>query len=312
MQSAAWTAWAWIPIAIWGALAQTARNAAQRSLVAQGGALGATLARFLYGLPFAALWLAALHAVPATSGAIPHFGARYFAWQLLGALGQLAATAFMLVAIKQRNFVVGVAFSKTDALQVALLGAVFLHELPGWIAMAAIGIATAGVLMLSLPRKAGRVPAPEDGPTWAGPAALYGLASGACFAFSALGYRGASLELPGNSPWLIGAWGVMWAQAAQTVLLGGWLALRSPESLRAIVSAWRVSTIAGAAGALASIGWFTAFALTSAANVRTVGMVEVVFSYLVSRRFMGEKLAHAEQAGLLLVLVGLVALCFQL
>ena len=142
MQSASWAAWAWIPISIWGALAQTARNAAQRSLVAQGGALGATLARFLYGLPFAALWLAALHAVPATGGAIPHFGPRYFGWQLLGAVGQLAATAFMLVAIKQRNFVVGVAFSKTDALQVALLGAFFLHELPGWITMAAIAVAT--------------------------------------------------------------------------------------------------------------------------------------------------------------------------
>jgi hypothetical protein len=62
------------------------------------------------------------------------------------------------------------------------------------------------------------------------------------------------------------------------LLLGSWLALRSPASLRAIVSAWRVSAIAGAAGALASIGWFTAYALTSAANVRTVGMVEVVFS----------------------------------
>jgi drug/metabolite transporter (DMT)-like permease len=312
MQSASWAAWAWIPISVWGAIAQTARNAAQRSLVAQGGALGATLARFLYGLPFAALWLAALYAVPATAGAVPHFGTRYFAWQMLGALGQLAATAFMLVAIKQRNFVVGVAFSKTDALQVALLGSLFLHELPGWITMAAIGISTAGVVMLSLPRKAGLVATPGDGRTWAGPAALYGLASGACFAFSALGYRGASLELPGTSPWLIGAWGVMWAQAAQTVLLGSWLALRSPASLRAIVSAWRVSTIAGAAGALASIGWFTAYALTSAANVRTVGMVEVVFSYLVSRRFMNEKLAPAEQSGLVLVLVGLVALCFQL
>jgi drug/metabolite transporter (DMT)-like permease len=312
MQSASWATWAWIPISIWGALAQTARNAAQRSLVAQGGALGATLARFLYGLPFATLWLALLQSLPATAEAVPHFGARYFAWQMLGALGQLAATAFMLVAIKQRNFVVGVAFSKTDALQVALLGALFLHELPGWIAMAAIGVATVGVVMLSLPRKAGQVTTPQDGPTWAGPAVLYGLASGACFAFSALGYRGASLQLPGTSPWLIGAWGVLWAQAAQTVLLGGWLALRSPASLRAIVAAWRMSTVAGAAGALASIGWFTAYAWTTAANVRTIGMVEVVFSYLVSRRFMNEKLAPAEQAGLLLVLAGLVALCFQL
>ena len=137
---------------------------------------------------------------------------------------------------------------------------------------------------------------------------MYGLASGAGFALSAVGYRGAALQLPGVSPWLSGGWGVLCAQAVQTLLLGGWLMLRSPAALRAIVVAWRVSLVAGSAGALASIGWFTAFALTSAANVRTLGMVEVVFSYLVSHRFLREKLVPAEQAGLALVLIGVAAL----
>lgn len=309
--AAALLPYAWIPIVLWAALAQTARNAAQRSLVAQAGTLGATLARFLYGLPFAAAWVMALYALPATSAAVPVFHIGYFGWLMLGAIGQLAATACLLAAMRQRNFVVGVAFSKTDALQVALFATLFLHELPGWVMLAAIGLATAGVVMLSLPPKAlaGR---PEGAGAWAGLAALYGIASGAGFALSAVGYRGAALQLPGVSPWLIGAWGVLWAQAAQSLLLGGWLALRSPDSLLAIATAWRVSSIAGLAGALASIGWFTAFALTSAANVRTLGMVEVVFSYLVSRRYMQEKLSRSEQAGLLLVLAGLVALCAQL
>jgi drug/metabolite transporter (DMT)-like permease len=142
-------------------------------------------------------------------------------------------------------------------------------------------------------------------------AALYGLASGAGFALSAVGYRGAALQLPGVSPWLSGGWSVLLAQAIQTVLLGSWLALRAPGALRAIVRAWRVSVVAGSAGALASIGWFTAFALTSAANVRTLGMVEVVFSYLVSHRLLREKLAPSEQAGLALVLVGVMALLFS-
>ena len=309
--STAFLPWAWIPIVLWAALAQTARNAAQRSLVARAGTLGATLARFLYGLPFAAAWVLALHALPATASAVPHFSVGYFSWLMLGALGQLAATACLLAAMKQRNFVVGVAYSKTDALQVALFATLFLHELPGWVTMAAIALATAGVVMLSLPHRARGFQA-GDARAWTGLAALYGLASGAGFAFSAVGYRGAALQLPGVSPWLIGAWGVLWAQAAQSLLLGGWLALRSPDSLRAIATAWRVSTIAGMAGALASIGWFTAFALTSAANVRTLGMVEVVFSYLVSHRLMREQLSQAERAGLLLVLAGLIALCLQL
>lgn len=303
--------YAWIPIVLGAALAQTARNAAQRSLVAQAGTLGATLARFLYGLPFAAAWVVALHALPATAAALPRFHAAYFGWLLMGAAGQLAATACLLAAMKQRNFVVGVAYSKTDALQVALFAMLFLHELPGWIAVAAIGLATTGVVMLSLPQRS-LVTRPPGAPGWAGLAALYGLGSGAGFALSAVGYRGAALQLPDVPAWLIGGWGVLWAQAAQSLLLGGWLALRSPDSLRATATAWRVSAVAGFAGALASIGWFTAFALTSAANVRTLGMVEVVFSYLVSRRYMQERLTRGEQAGLLLVLCGLAVLCAQL
>lgn len=302
--------YAWIPIVLWAALAQTARNAAQRSLVAQAGTLGATLARFLYGVPFAAAWVLVLHALPATAAAVPSFHAAYLAWLLLGAVSQLAATAFLLAAMKQRNFVVGVAYSKTDALQVAVFATLFLHELPGWVTLLAIGLATAGVVLLSLPRKV--ADAPVGGVrSWAGLAALYGLASGAGFALSAVGYRGASLQLPEVSPWLVGGWGVLLAQALQTVLLGGWLALRAPGALRATVVAWRVSVLAGAAGAMASIGWFTAFALASAASVRTLGMVEVVFSYLVSRRLLREKLEAAEKAGLALVVLGVTALLFS-
>jgi drug/metabolite transporter (DMT)-like permease len=298
--------WLWVPIVLWAALAPTARNAAQRSLVAQAGTLGATLSRFLYGIPFAGAWVALLHLMPATAAPVPSFHAGYFGWLLLGALGQLGATAFLLAAMKERNFVVGVAYSKTDALQVALFGALFLRELPGPLTLVAIALATAGVILLSLPQK------PVDGSAWTSRAGSFGLASGAGFALSAVGYRGAALQLPDVSPWLTGAWGVLLAQTIQTLLLGGWLAWRSRDALRATVTAWRISTIAGAAGALASIGWFTAFALTTAANVRTLGMVEVVFSYLVSHRLLREKIAPIEQAGLALVLFGLLALGLQL
>lgn len=297
----------WIFIVLFAALAQTARNAAQRSLVAQAGTLGATLSRFLYGLPFAGAWVLVLQALPAGAGAMPPFHAAYFGWLLLGAAGQLAATAFMLAAMKQRNFVIGVAYSKTDALQVALFASLFLGELPGWLTMLAIALATSGVVMLSLPGR-GAIATPR---AWASAAALYGLASGAGFAISAVGYRGAALQLPGVSPWLIGAWGVLWAQAAQSITLGGWLAWRQPAALRATATAWRVSTVAGAAGALASIGWFTAFALTTAANVRTLGMVEVLFSLAVSHKLMREKLSPAERGGLVLVCLGLLALAVQ-
>lgn len=300
----AWMAWIWIPIVVAAAATQTARNAAQRALVAQAGTLGATLARFLYGIPFAAAWVALLHALPATAQAVPAFHGEWFGWLLLGALGQLGATAALLATMKQRSFVVGVALSKTDALQVALFATVFLAEWPGWVTVLAMLLATTGVVALSWPQTdAAGVTA-----RWNGRAAAWGLASGAGFALSAVGYRGAALQLPEASPWLAGAWGVLWAQTVQTLLLGGWLAWRSRASLLAIVAAWRVSIVAGAAGAMASAGWFTAFALTTAANVRTLGMVEVVFSFAVSHRFLRERVSRAELAGLLLVCAGVALL----
>lgn len=300
--------WAWIPITLWAAFAQTIRNAAQRSLTSQAGTLAATLARFLYGLPFALAWVLALHAGGA--GPVPAFHAGYFGWVALGAVAQLLATAFLLQAMQQRNFIVGVAFSKTEVLQVALLSTLFLGELPTWIAALAMLLATLGVVLLSLPAKAAAASA--GGPGGSGAAVLFGLASGACFALSAVGFRGAALAMPGHSPWLLGGWGVLWAQLLQSLLLGGWLALRSPQALATIARVWRLSILAGMMGALASIGWFTAMAIRPAADVRTLGLVEVLFSYLVSRRIFREKLRPAERWGLALVLLGLVGVCLQL
>lgn len=301
--------WAWTPIVAFAALAQTVRNASQRTLTASIGTLPATLVRFLYGLPFAAAWLAALYLLPAAPRTLPLFNPAYFAWITLGAVAQIGATAFLLAAMRERNFIVAVTYSKTEVLQVALFSTVFLHELPGWPSIAAMLVATLGGVLLSLPKAA---PAGGTAPGWLSRTALYGLASGAGFALSAVGFRGAALALGESSPWLTGAWGVLWAQALQTLLLGGWLAWRTPAALGAIARAWKLSLLAGMMGAMASIGWFTAFALHTAAEVRTLGLIEVVFSYLVSLRLFREKLSRAELVGLLLVTAGLVVVCARL
>lgn len=298
--------WAWIPIAIAAAFSQTIRNATQRSLVGGLGTLPATLVRFLYGLPFALVWLVVAHRFTDSDAQLPPFNMAYVGWMLVGALSQLAATALMLQAMKQRNFIVGVTFSKTEVLQVGIFSTIFLNELPSALSGLAMLIATAGVVLLSIPGKI-------DGrrARWTGNAAWYGLGCGACFALASVGYRGAALQLPGTSPWLIGAWAVLLAQTLQTLLLGGWLALRAPGALTAIFRAWRPSFLAGMTGALASTGWLTAYAIRPAADVRTLGLVEVLFSYMVSRRLFQESLTRKELAGLLLVGAGVLVICAQ-
>ena len=57
-------------------------------------------------------------------------------------------------------------------------------------------------------------------------------------------------------------------------------------------------------GAAASAGWFTAFALEPVAHVRTLGLVELIFSTAVSRRFFREQLTGRELAGIALLALG--------
>ncbi len=297
----------WVPVVLFAALAQTVRNAAQRSLTTELGTLAATLVRFLYGLPFAGLYLLVLHgAQVGGTQALPQFSWAWIGWIALGAFFQVAATAALLLAMRERNFAVAVTLSKTEVLQVALFAAVLLHELPTPLALAAMVVATAGVLLLSLPPRG----LWRAGGAALGRPALYGLACGACFAVATVGFRGAALALDAHSPWLSGAWGVLAAQTLQSLGLGAWLAWRTPGALRALARAWRLSLVAGSMGAAASLAWFTAYAMQGAAPVRTLGMVEVAFSYLVSHR-LGESFTRLERVGMALMLVGLVLISLQ-
>ena len=293
-------AWLWIAATLWAAFAQTIRNAAQRHLTAELGTLGATLVRFLYGVPFALLWLFAVQ--KATATALPVPALNFAIWVAVGGLAQILATALLLRTMQERNFALGVAYSKTEILQVAVFGLVFLGDPIGLPAALAVASATVGVLLLS--------PADKERPLrtlltgWTSRTALLGLACGACFAISVVGYRGATLALRGTPFLMAAAYTLVAAQVFQTLVLGGWLLLRDASVVRKVLVAWRVSLFAGFMGAAASAGWFTAFALEPAAHVRTLGLVELVFSYAVSRRLFRERLSRLELAGMALLALG--------
>jgi drug/metabolite transporter (DMT)-like permease len=294
--------WLWIPVTVWAAFAQTLRNAAQRSLTDTLGTLGATLVRFLYGLPFAALWLWIVHAAGGLD--IPTPNARFAAWVTVGAVAQIVATALLLRVMAERNFALGVAYSKTEIIQVAAFGLAFLGDPITTVTAIAIALGTLGVLLLS--------PADKERPWrallagWTSRTALIGLGSGAAFALSAVGYRGAALALEGSSFLVAAAFTLLVAQVIQTVLLGGWLLARDPAVVGRVFRAWRPSLFAGFMGAAASAGWFTAMAIEPVAHVRTLGLVELVFSAVVSRRFFRERTTWREWAGMLLLVAGVV------
>ena len=291
--------WLWIPIALAAAGAQTVRNAVQRGVTKTAGLLPATFIRFFYGLPFAVAMLVAIAMLG--QEAIPKATAHFAAWVTLGAVSQIVAMICFLAAMAQRSFVVAVVFTKTEVLQIGIYSVLFLGESLSTVAMIAIVLSTVGVVFLS-----GKPVAEQGSASWFSKGALLGLAAGAAFAIASVGYRGAMLTMGDSPPWLAGAYGLVWAQSIQTILLGAYLLVRDRGGLLKVMADWRVSSMAGLAGALASMGWFTAYAMRSAVDVRIVALVEVLYSYAVSRRLFKEHVTFIELAGMVLVVAGIV------
>jgi drug/metabolite transporter (DMT)-like permease len=293
----------WIPLTIGAAFAQTLRNAAQRSLVSTAGTLGATLVRFLFALPFAMVYTALVFVISDQS--VPGVSREFVFWVLEGGLTQIAATALLLRVMQERNFAIGVAYSKTELVQVALFATVFVGDSLTLSTVVAIVVATVGVLLLSPLGAQGGLKGLASG--WTSRSALLGVASGTGFALAATGYRGAALELEGtNSATVAAAYTLLWAQASQVIVLGGYLLWRNAGVLVGLFKAWRQSIAAGFTGAAASAGWFTAMAMEPVAHVRTLGLVELFFSLAIARRFFREKVLPLELAGMALLTVSLV------
>ena len=138
----------WIPFTIIAALGQVARNAMQRSLTGPLGTWGATNIRFLFGFPFSIIFFAVVVAV--TGDPIPWPTAAFWPWLLLGALSQIVGTGMMLLAMNDRSFVVTTAYLKTEAIQTAIFGFIFLSDHLTVLKVIAILIATAGVVIAAL------------------------------------------------------------------------------------------------------------------------------------------------------------------
>jgi drug/metabolite transporter (DMT)-like permease len=253
--------------------------------------------RFLFGFPFALVFLAAVFA--ATGVALPRPGLAFVPWIIDGALAQIAATALMLAAMNDRSFVVTIAYIKTEPVQVALFGLVLLGDAVTLPMAIAILIATSGVIVMSL-----RPGALAGGPK----ATLLGLGAGALFGLSAIGYRGAILSLGLPSYVMAATFTLAVGLALQAVLLSLYLWLRDPQVLTAIFRAWRPSLFAGFMGALASQFWFLAFALATAASVRTLALVEVLFAQAISSFLFRQPVSAREAIGIVLVVAGVALL----
>src|SRR3954454_18615773 len=222
----------WIPFTITAALGQVARNAMQRQLTGPLGTWGATNIRFLFGFPFSIVFFGVV--IAATGDAVPWPTAAFWPWLLLGALSQIVATGLMLLAMNDRSFVVTTAYLKTEAIQTAIFGFVFLGDHLTVAKVIAILVASIGVIVTAL-RPGGEKGLAELKPT------IIGLAAAAGFALSAVGFRGAIITLSGMSFVTAASFTLVLGLFVQTLVLTIWLLARAPSVLKAIIALWKPS-----------------------------------------------------------------------
>jgi drug/metabolite transporter (DMT)-like permease len=283
----------WIPVTIAAAGLQVARNALQRGLLAGAGPWGATLTRFLFGLPFSLLFVAvALRIWPSAHLLL---GTRFWLACASGGAAQIGATAALLVCMRRSSFALGTVFQQSGVIFAALIGLAFGEQLDA-IRWLGLGLVTGGLVVLSWPRAATATR------SWS--AALLGLAAGAGFAFSSNAFRQAALAVDRAHPVLAAQVTLLCVQGLQSAALLAWLAVRDRGALAATFGAWKSSLGAGFFGAAASGLWFTAFAMSPAGPVRAVGVVEMPIAALTGRRLFAETLDGRQLAAAAVAAVG--------
>jgi drug/metabolite transporter (DMT)-like permease len=293
----------WLPLALIAGFLQIVRNAAQRGLSDEAGPWGATLVRFLFGLPFALIFLGlAWWLAPPVS---PALNAKILAILSIGATAQVCATAALMASMRASSFALGSTFQHMSLPLAALFGALFLGDQLALWAWVGICVATLGLLVASWPKGGFRVG------LLAGPSAfkagLFGLLSGACFAISANSYRACGMQIDPSAPFFSSSVTLVLAQALQSLVLGGILYAVDRRALSVLFGDLKTSLLAGFAGAAASACWFAALVLAPAALVRAINaLVEAPAATLMGWVKFKESLDVRRGVGAGLIVFGVI------
>ena len=297
----------WIPITLAAAVAQTSRNAIQRHMKGPLGDYGASAIRFIYAVPFAWIWL--LLVLSWSNQPFPKPGLEFVVWGTIGGFTQILFTVFLVRLFSYKNFFVGVAFSKTEVLLVAIIEAIFFSAAISVQFGIAILLGIVSVLLLSL--STNKFSWVELRLSLRSSSTILGLLSATALAISVISFRMAIDSIP-EPNFLLRA-----SATAAIVIVGQALGVvaylfifRRPE-LKAALMLWRPGIATGLFGAIATAGWFTGFALHRAAPVRAVGQAELLFALLFTVLVLRQRLTRIELIGVLLLVSSIVLVIFN-
>jgi len=282
----------WLLLTFLGAFLQNIRSFLQRRITDKLSINGSSFVRFLFAIPLAMIVVLLL------VDRIPSLPWTFLGYVIAGGIAQIIGTSCLISAVVKGNFSVGTTLSKTEAAQAALFGLVVLGDAITVSIALGILVSLAGVACLSwsqgsflsnLSRRS----------------LFLGLISGTGFAVAAVCFRGASLSLEFGEFFERAALTVLVAVSLQSIIMGAYLLVREPGELARVFQNWRISSVIGCVGMLASLCWFSAMTLNSAAIVRAVGQIELLFTLLTTIWLFKERLRIVQLLGMVLIVAGI-------
>ncbi|MQF82627.1 hypothetical protein FIM02_00480 [SAR202 cluster bacterium AD-802-E10_MRT_200m] len=297
----------WIPITLLAAVAQTTRTAIQRYMKGPLGDYGASAIRFIYAVPFTWIWLLVVFSLSDES--FPKPGTEFLIWGTLGGIAQILFTVFLVRLFSYKNFLVGVAFSKTEVLLAAIIEAIFFSATIGIQFGIAILFGIIAVLLLSLRRNA--FTWREIGLSLQSTSTIIGLLCAVALAMSVISFRAAINSLPESGFLLRASMTAAIVIVGQTLAMGIYLFAFRRKELIAALTLWKPGMATGLFGAIATACWFAAFALQRAAPVRAVGQAELLFAIAFTTLVFHQKLTRIELLGVSLLFSSILLVIFQ-
>ena len=294
----------WVYFTLMAALFQSVRVAMQKHLSASLSPVAATWVRYLYGMPFAIAYFFIIKYIFAEEWPAVTF--KFVAYASLAGVCQIVATALMIYLFSLRNFVVGTTYVKTEAILIAIFGAVFFGQTINLIGWLGIVISVAGVVLLGSVRVAS-INSSKAG-YFFNYSAIIGVTSGAFFAVTALFVREAALSLQLDNALFAAASTLAFMVILQTLINAFYIILIEPEQLLITFKSWRPAIFVGVTSLLGSAGWFTAMTLQVPAYVKALGQVEFIYSMLLSVFIFKEIPKRIEFFGIILIVMGVIVL----
>ena len=286
----------WLIFTLMAAFMQAWRNAFQKQLSSTVDVYGVTLARFLFGFPFAFIYLILLYQQQPITESV-HFSMHFWGYIIVAACSQILATVLMVQLFKQKNYAIGVGLAKSEAILTALIAVIFLHEYLSPLGWCGVLLGAVAVFLLSKGQQKSN---------FSFSTLTIGIGSGLCFAITSLLVREASLELSALPFLHRAAWVLFWVIGFQCISMLLYLGLLSRSTLSAMWHRIGLTFKVSVCSFLASLGWFSAMSMQTVALVKTLGQVEILFSLLISVFFFKEKLARTDHIGLLVVMIAAI------